>query len=233
MEDLRKRITTKLKNITEAQIMVKPEDFDSISQKMGDNDVVKIVDEAKAKNNPWAICRGQQNKVGKDKMTDAEVESCILKMKKEHGIGENITEDMYDGEDYERASREVEYGINPETGADWDSLLGQLGDEEFNQTESELTEDDTTQVNPDKLQADVQKFMDKLNLGQFDAILAKIDKPAEQAEIIAAFAERIGVPRAKLPEVLQSLRSVATESVRPKMKKSALINEVLKINKKK
>jgi hypothetical protein len=213
--------------------MVKPEDFDSISQKMKPDDVIKIVDEANTKNNPWAICRGQQNKVGKDTMTDAEVESCVLKMKKKYGIGENITEDMYDGEDYERASREVEYGINPETGADWDSLLGQLGDEEFGQTESEITEDDTTQVNPDKLKSDVQKFMDKLNLGQFDTILAKIDKPAEQAEIVAAFAERIGIPRAKLPSILQSLRTVATESVRPKMKKSTLINEVLKINNKK
>lgn len=48
-------------------------------------------------NNPWAICRGQQNKVGKDKMTDAEVESCILQKKKDFNIDENITENEYCG----------------------------------------------------------------------------------------------------------------------------------------
>jgi hypothetical protein len=38
----------------------------------------------KSKNNPWAICRAQQNKVGKDKMTDDEVESCIKDIKKKN-----------------------------------------------------------------------------------------------------------------------------------------------------
>lgn len=94
------------------------------------------------------------------------------------------------------------------------------------------------QVNVPKLQADVQKFMDKLNLGQFKNIIAKIDKPIEKAELIAAFAERIGVPRAKLPMMISSLKMAANtpevsqqqpvENVKPRMKKSALEEQVLK-----
>lgn len=82
-------------------------------------------------------------------------------------------------------------------------------------------------VNPDKLRADVQKFMDKLKLAQFESLFAKIDKPIEQAEMVAAFGERIGIPREKLPMILQSLKSVA-ENVKPRMKKSELIEHVLK-----
>lgn len=51
--------------------------------------------EDKKKNNPWAICRGQQNKVGKDKMSDAEVESCVLKKKQEFKMDESITENAW------------------------------------------------------------------------------------------------------------------------------------------
>ena len=89
-------------------------------------------------------------------------------------------------------------------------------------------------VNAVKLQADVQKFMDKLNLGQFEQIIAKIDKPIEKAELIAAFAERIGVPRTKLNVVLASLKTIGKapdvqpESTRPRMKKSDLVEHVLK-----
>jgi hypothetical protein len=44
----------------------------------------------KKKVNPWAVCRSQQNKVGKKKMTDDEVESCIKKLKKEKTMKENL-----------------------------------------------------------------------------------------------------------------------------------------------
>jgi hypothetical protein len=39
---------------------------------------------SKEKNNPWAICKGQQKKAGKQKMTDDEVESCIKQVKKQN-----------------------------------------------------------------------------------------------------------------------------------------------------
>jgi len=92
-------------------------------------------------------------------------------------------------------------------------------------------------VDVPKLQADVQRFMDKLNLGQFEMVIKKIDKPIEKAELIAAFAERIGVPRAKLASVLASLKAlgkqpdekqVQPENTRPRMKKSDLVEHVLK-----
>lgn len=83
------------------------------------------------------------------------------------------------------------------------------------------------EVNVPKLQHDVQKFMDKLNLGQFRNLIAKIDKPIEKAELIAAFAERVGVPRERLQMVLKSLRATS-ENVNPRMKKSDLVEQVLK-----
>jgi len=98
-----------------------------------------------------------------------------------------------------------------------------------------IGETETTDV--PKLQADVQRFMDKLNLGQFEAVIKKIDKPVEKAELIAAFAERIGVPRVKLTSVLSSLKElgkqsngegVKLENTRPRMTKSAMVEHILK-----
>lgn len=74
-----------------------------------------LLEEEKDKNNPWAICRGQQNKVGKDKMTDAEVESCILQMKEKFNIDETITENEYCGMEEELT----------ETEQDIDKMLGE------------------------------------------------------------------------------------------------------------
>lgn len=86
------------------------------------------------------------------------------------------------------------------------------------------------------LQRDVQKFLDKLDLGQFKNILSRIDKPIEKAELLAAFAERIGVPRNKLASLLSTLRQTAEndikENINPKMKKDELIETVNKVNKK-
>lgn len=224
MEKLKKKISEKLQQMNEAKLMVKPEQFDDVADKLGPDDVVKFVDEsgiqeAKDENNPWAICTAS---VGRD--NQEKYESCVKQVKKQYNIGENVTEEMYlaefDGEDYERGSREVESGINPELEDDWNSLLNQVDEDDT------LTAD----VNTDKLKADVQRFMDKLNLAQFEKVLAKIDKPVEQAEMIAAFSERIGVPRTKLPMVLQQLRDVS-ESVKPRMTKDALV-EYVKKNKK-
>ena len=55
--------------------------------------------------------------------------------------------------------------------------------------------------------------------------LTRIDNPAEQAEVIAQFAEKIGVPKQKLAGVVSQLRTVA-ESKRPTMTKDKLIETV-------
>lgn len=79
------------------------------------------------KNNPWAICRGQQKKVGKDKMTDAEVESCILQKKEEFNIDENITENEYCG--MEEGLSEAEQAVEGMMGR-YDEELDAVGDED-------------------------------------------------------------------------------------------------------
>lgn len=118
----------------------------------------------------------------------------------------------------------------------------ELGDELDDDTVVKIVDEDDSQddesVNMPKLQADVQKFMDKLNLAQFSVVIQKIDKPIEKAELIAAFAERIGVPREKLNVVLAKLRKIGKdpvvdqkirpENTRPRMKKSDLVEHVLK-----
>lgn len=103
-------------------------------------------------------------------------------------------------------------------------------------TEADEIGAEQEQVNVPKLKADVQKFMDRLNIGQFKGVIAKIDTPMEKAELIAAFAERIGVPRAKLPVIIQQVKMLGAEpeqqmeSVKPRMKKSDLVEQVLKNN---
>jgi hypothetical protein len=172
MERLKKKI---IKSLNEANFMVKPEDVDQVIDKLGKNDVVKLVDEAKDdENNPWAICTASVGREDKEKY-----ESCVKQVKAKNGIQEEIGDHNYEeisnaliefegdwqmdllptinkrlkhfeipdelranimskisrapfggyddyrrkyrglqenGEDYERGSREVEYGISPEAG---------------------------------------------------------------------------------------------------------------------
>jgi hypothetical protein len=84
---------------------------------------------------------------------------------------------------------------------------------------SEVTND------PVKLKADVQKLMSKLDMSSIAPYLEKIDNPTEQAEVIAQFAEKIGVPKTKLSSVISNLRTVA-ENVTPKMTKNKLIETI-------
>ena len=92
---------------------------------------------------------------------------------------------------------------------DWRELYDSMS-----QNES-VNEDDgmenTGVVNTDKLRTDVAKFMDKLDLAQFKNVIQKIDKPQEQAEVIAAFAERIGIPRMKLPSIISTLKDITKQ----------------------
>lgn len=66
---------------------------------------------------------------------------------------------------------------------------------------------------PVKLKADVAKLMSKLDMSTIAPYLAKIDNPTEQAEVIAQFAERIGVPKNKLGSVISQLRTVAEAKI--------------------
>jgi hypothetical protein len=81
---------------------------------------------------------------------------------------------------------------------------------------SEVTND------PVKLKADVQKLMSKLDMSSIAPYLEKIDNPTEQAEVIAQFAEKIGVPKVKLSSVISQLKTVSET----KMTKKELVEAV-------
>jgi hypothetical protein len=158
----------------------------------------------------------------------------VMNSDKYKEIGDELDDDtvvkIVDEDD--AAGRGIEHGINPE--ADEDEYEER---KKLSQGNPNVSEDDTVEpVNVPKLKSDVQKFMDQLDLNRFKNILSKIDKPIEKAELIAVFAERIGVPRAKLPVILSALKTIGdneqqaspVENTRPRMKKSDLVEHVLK-----
>jgi hypothetical protein len=136
------------------------------------------------------------------------------------------------GEDEHAVGRGIESGMNPEVEADkyeeYRTLMAQLAAEEGgeqpvkeidNQESGEQTND------PVKLKNDVAKLMSKLDISSIAPYLAKIDNAVEQAEVIGQFAEKIGVPKAKLSMVVSQLRTVA-ENVEIKMTKNKLVETV-------
>ena len=76
-----------------------------------------------------------------------------------------------------------------------------------------LNEQDNTldNVNIPKLQQDVKILVDKIET-VLKPYLNKIDKPVEQAELIAAIAERIGIPREKLSGIIGKLKTISTKT---------------------
>ena len=62
------------------------------------------VAEGKDENNPWAICTASVGRENKEKY-----ESCVKKVKAEHGIEEALTEDEFGS-----ASRAIQHGIKSE-----------------------------------------------------------------------------------------------------------------------
>lgn len=138
------------------------------------------------------------------------------------------------GEDWESEDRMGRAGINPEVGADryeeYQRLMQSLvnGEDEDGQIEEGN--------DPVKLKNDVAKVMAKLDMSSIAPYLQKIDNPTEQAEMIAQFAEKIGVPKAKLSSVVAQLKVVANkgedrqeqpmEGVKPTMTKNKLIETV-------
>jgi len=195
--------------------------YSEIGDTLGDDAVVRIVDESDGEN----LSARVNNVINglKANNIDVTVDNIVVGSLFSPGgtlsgmerdimrvLDANNANNTYD--DYERDSRDVEYGINPHMREGVD-----------NESESDVK-------SIEKLRGDVQKFMDKINLSQFDNLLKKIDKPIEQAELIAAFSERIGVPRAKLPMIIKSLKEigVTNENVRARMKKSELVEHILK-----
>lgn len=111
--------------------------------------------------------------------------------------------------------------------ADYRLLVQQMsseGDDIKRFDEADGGGDDSVQTNdPVKLKNDVARLMSKLDMSSIEPYLAKIDNPTEQAEVIAQFAERIGVPKGKLSSVISQLKMVAEDI---KMTKGKLIETV-------
>jgi len=119
-----------------------------------------------------------------------------------------------DEDEDEDVSRGVEHGRS-ETDAsryEWEELYRNISGEADGSEESikevDGEEEEEGGLNVGDLRNDVAKFIDKLGLSQFESILKKINTPIEQAEVIAAFAEKVGVPRVKLGVIVKQLRAV-------------------------
>jgi len=131
--------------------------------------------------------------------------------------------------EHDSVGRGIEAGMNPEVEADkyeeYRQLMQQLASEEDEQPVKEVSVEPTTKPtnDPVKLKTDVAKLIEKLDMSSIAPYLDKIDNPTEQAEIIAQFAEKIGVPKGKLASVISQLKTVAENT---KMTKDELIESV-------
>lgn len=84
-------------------------------------------------------------------------------------------------------------------------------------------------TNIPKLQQDVKILVDKIET-VLKPYLAKINKPVEQAELIAAIAERIGIPREKLSSIIGKLRTIASQTnVQQDVTSTSQVNENRKV----
>lgn len=86
-------------------------------------------------------------------------------------------------------------------------------------------------TNIPKLQQDVKVLVDKIET-VLKPYLNKINKPVEQAELIAAIAERIGIPRAKLSNIIGQLRTIASQTnttVQQDVTSTSQVNENRKV----
>lgn len=137
--------------------------------------------------------------------------------------------------DDEIANRSIGYGVNePEVGADkyeeYKALMQQLAAEESDEQpvkEGPIGAPQAVPTNdPIKLKTDVAKLMAKLDISAIAPYLVKIDNPTEQAEVIAQFAEKIGVPKNKLGSVINQLRSVAENGKVTKKQLKEAINSL-------
>lgn len=124
--------------------------------------------------------------------------------------------------EHNSVGRGIKHGMNPEVEADkyeaYRELVQKLAAEEGNDNTTPTTGDPVklketepsgTTNDPVKLKADVAKLLSKLDMSSIAPYLQKIDNPTEQAEVIAQFAEKIGVPKAKLSSVIAQIKTVA------------------------
>lgn len=247
------------KSLIEAKFMAKAEDMDKLMPKLEKDDIVKLVDEeielteAPAKNNPKI--EAYVNKLNDLIKRAVDSDGDPIGVVDKSGTWEEPV--VYQPIVYVNgalkiiSTRQSSNDPNVETilsrNMEFDgvptlkllfklytnlikklSSSQQMGEDVGIEIDKPIQEDGG--VDTSKLRADVAKLMDKLNLGQFDNIFKKIDKPQEQAEVIAAFAERIGVPRTKLTMVVSSIKNVA-ENVKPSISKNKLEEFVKKQNK--
>lgn len=85
------------------------------------------------------------------------------------------------------------------------------------------------------LKQDVEALFDRLDLAPIKNVLNKIDTPVEKFEVIAKFAEIIGIPRNKLGELTRNLKDYTQkenmgENINPRMSKGALLEHIKNIN---
>jgi len=123
-------------------------------------------------------------------------------------------------------SRGIEHGMNPEVQADeyedYRALMNQLASDEG---ETPIDEGN----DPVKLKNDVARVLGKLDMSSIQPYLVKIDNPTEQAEMIGQFAEKIGVPRAKLTAIIAQLKITSKAEQNGAPQNTA--NENIKTNK--
>jgi hypothetical protein len=232
MVNSKKRISNKLKTIGEA---LKPKDLETRIDDLVDTTEKSLeIDEPEAKEFvagmvgeveivERAVSQNQQQFMGmvhKCKKTGDCASEAVRKAAKNmskddakdfastkhKGLPEKVKEDG------DVVGRGIEYGMNPEVEGDkyeaYRALMQQLAGEE---NEKNIEEGN----DPIKLKSDVAKVLAKLDMSSIEPYLAKIDNPSEQAEMIAQFAEKIGVPKTKLSSVIQQLRTVS-ENTAPK-----------------
>ena len=82
-----------------------------------------------------------------------------------------------------------------------------VGDDYQSFIDQELSEE----TNVEELSDDVQKLLDTLDMSVIQNHLKKLDKPVEKAEMIAQFAEMIGVPRPQLGTIIQQIKNISKQ----------------------
>jgi len=102
----------------------------------------------------------------------------------------------------------------------WDKTKNLLKE---NEEESERFGEDINE-NEDEMLNDVKRLMDKLDMSIISKNIDKINTPAEKAELLAVFAEKIGVPRAKLPSIIAAIKDTAKAPSTP-VEEYAIKNE--------
>lgn len=168
------------------------------------NENVNEISAEDAQYNPWAVCTSSTGREDKEKY-----EKCVKSVKKDQGVTEDNA--------FVKLGKLL--GVD-EGDSNWTPDENFSNDDNFGK--DELFEDPRDMGT---LENDVKKVISRLNMDSIQAYLNKIDKPIEQAEMVAQFAEKIGVPRNKLGVILKSLKNIAENVIntKPVIKKNDLV----------